>query len=315
MGKFILIAVFVISVFSCSKKESASGDSTDDSSVTTLMQSAATTVGEALETDYSAFVADGIMAEVTLESDNSISPFAACSTATYGACSGNATSRDLNGCTRTSGAGNSATFHGIITWTFSGGATCSNSPGNMAGLSSGSATRTVSGHYAESSSGYKIVSYTGAGTVAGQTYGASDLLGFNGVSYSGGWTLNFTGASTRTLNIAGVHRRGLRSTGVNTFWHTVFTPSPLSISVSSGTYSIASGTVTTLHNRAGISVSNVFTGVTYPGLGTCCYPTAGTITTTIGTGTPIVTTFSSTCGAVTVGSISTNLPACGGTSN
>lgn len=313
MSKFSILFLLFIGLSACSKKDSASGDTTDDTSVTTLMQSAATTIGEAFEADYASMVPASEMSFAESAELAPVVPFANCSSVAYGACSSSAISRNLNGCTRTTSAGNSGTFYGTITWTFSGGATCSNTPGNMAGLTTGTATRTVSNHYAESSSGYKVLVYTAAGTVAGQAMSSSDLVAYNGTSYSGGWSVGFASGS-RTLSIAGVHRRGMRSSGALTFWHTIFTPTPLSITTGSG-YAIASGTVTILHNRANISVANTFANVTYPSDGSCCYPTAGTITTTIGSGTPVVTTFSATCGAVTVGSVSTNLPACGGTTN
>lgn len=317
MNKFIALALITICTLACSKKDSATGDTTDDTSVTTLMQSAATTVGEAFQGEAQNFVpASGVysyeMTPILVEDESAIHPLADCSTVAYSACSSGVRTRNLNGCSRTGGGGNTGTFYGTVTLTFDANATCTTGVVNAA---SGSVTRTLSNYYGESSSGYKVLAYTSTGTVAGQTMSASDLQGFNGVSYSGGTTLAFTGANTRTLTINGVHRRGMRSSGALTFWHTVFTSSPLSVSVASGSYTVASGTVTILHNRASISVANTFTNVTYPTDGSCCYPTSGTITTTIGTGTPIVTTFTSTCGAVSVGSISTNLPACGGTSN
>lgn len=297
---YVLVAILSVS---CSKKDSATGDTSDDTSVTALMQSAASTVGGALQGSATSLV------ETSRAQELPSMLTAACSTVPFGSCSGGVFTRNFNGCTRTSSAGAVVNLYGVVSWTVAGG--CGSF--DFTGTNLGTATRTISGGYSENTvSGYKVIEYTSAETIAGQTFTSSDLNAYTGTTYSGGTTVDITGANTRTVNVLGVHRRGLRSDGVLTFWHTLFTPSALAVTESGGNFTISSGVITIFHNRAGISVTNTLSGVSYPTDGSCCYPTAGTITTTIGTGTPVITSFSATCGSVTVGSTAATLAPCGG---
>lgn len=322
LKKFILISSVLVLTFSCSKKDGVINDGTDDTSALMLISGAASVLGESLQGGAASPSVMSSEEEINASGlfenadQTSASLLASCSTISYGSCSSGATTRDFGtgGCTRTASSGNSATIYGSVTWTFSGGnGACSNGLAWNTANVSGTATRTTSGHYAETSSGYRVLSYTGTGSVGGATIAASDLTAYTGTSYSGGTTVTFGASNTRSINILGVHRRGLRSNGsLYTFWHTFNTPTPLSVSVSGGNYTISSGVVKLFHNRARITVTNTFVNTTYPVDGSCCYPTGGSIQTQVGVGNPITTTFNSTCGSVSIDGVSNTLPACGG---
>lgn len=176
-----------------------------------------------------------------------------------------------------------------------------------------SITRTLSNHY-YTFSGRKILTYTGVGSVGGKTIGNDDLKDYSGTSRSGGSVMTRGAALIDTLAINGIHRRAVRSTGLYGFWHTLYTNSPLNVTRGTGTWTIASGDLVIAHNRVATTVTQTFNNVEFTA--SCCYPTAGSITYTPGDATlagfaTFTTTFSSTCGSVTIGGTSVTLPTCG----
>lgn len=292
--RYSVLCLFSIALLlgSCGKKSSSDDSpSGDDSSQAAQIQSATAIIGNTLEGTSQSF----------------IETYAQCSTQSFSACSSGVRTRTLNGCERSNSNNTIALIYGTVTLTFDSNSTCTS--GYTA--SSGSVTRTVSNHYAESeSSGYKVLEYTQTGTVGDKTISADDLKDFSGTTRSGGTTLTFTNANTRTITINGVHRRGVRASGLYGFWHTTYTTTPITVTRSSTDYTITSGSVVVAHNRLSTAVTHTFTNVVYPTDGSCCYPTSGTVSYS-DNGQTINTVFSGTCGEVTIGGSAVTLPPCG----
>lgn len=276
--------LFALLLSSCGKKsDSSDSDSGDDSSNASLVQSATSVIGDTLQGTSQSF----------------IETYAQCSTQSFSSCSSGVRTRTLNGCERSNTNNAIALIYGTVTLTYEDNSCATGF------------TRTLSNHYAENeSTGYKVIQYTQTGTVADKTISANDLKDFTGTTRSGGTTLSIVDSNTRSITINGVHRRGVRSSGLYGFWHTTYTTSPLTISRSSTEYTISSGTVVVAHNRLAKAVTHNFSNVVYPTDGSCCYPTSGTVTYT-NDGQSIETVFSGTCGEVTIAGNAVTLAPCG----
>lgn len=289
----VLIFLSTIGLNSCSNKsaDESSSDS-DDSTNSAVVQSATVIVGNALQGAAQSF----------------IEPFAQCSTEAFSSCNSAVRTRTLSGCERSNSANSVVLFYGTVNLTFNSDATCTTAFSST----SGSVTRTVENYYAvNEATDYKIIEYTNVGTVAGKTISSNDLKDYTGDVRSGGTTVTFLDASSRQITINGVHRRGVRPSGLYGFWHTTYTTNPLSVTNTGTEYTIASGTVIVAHNRLAATVTNTFSNVEYPLDGSCCYPTSGSVSSVTGAETT-TTVFSSTCGNVTINGESATLSPCGG---
>ncbi len=245
-------------------------------------------------------------AELT-SSSSALLPKAACSSpgSSFGPCSSSVKSRSFGGCSRTGSSGDTVTVNGSASLTFSDSGCSMATDGNYF-------TRTVSNHYVTLTSGYKILTFTSAGVVDATTISTSDLSTWDGLSKSGGTKVTKTSGGMNIV-IQGIHRWGLRSTGVVGFKHTMYTDSSgitVTGSGTSGSPYTVSGTVTVAHNRASVNVSTTYNNVGYVP-SSCCYPTSGTMTYQLGSATSRTITFTSTCGSITVDSTAVTLPACG----
>jgi hypothetical protein len=309
MKKLLLLTcILVLGLSGCGKKTTDDADSgTDDSSTSSYVQSSLESVTDAISADAGVssqpFSVEGDDQIVSAASD--LSPFADCSTVSFDSCIAGVKVRSFNQCTRTSSAGGTVTAYGMSKLTYLD-SSCS------MGTTNNYFVRSFEGHYRSTALGYKVLSYTGVeNDLAGVAIGTADLQDYTGTVRSGGTKVTTTGANTRTIEISGVHRRGLRANGEFGFWHTTYTSSPLQVSKSGSTYTIVSGSVNVASNRLGLVTSTTYSGVEYdPSV--CCYPIAGTVTVSVGSATPVVTTFSSTCGSVQLDSTVATLPTCGG---
>lgn len=297
MIKYLVLALAFISLISCNKKTSdeAPTDSSDGAT-SDLLQSSVGLVGDVIASSG-----------VSVMSEGEVGPLAACSFGGFSNCSSGVRSKSWGTCTM--GTSNSVTLDGTITHTHSDTSTC--------GMSTGGNyfTRSFSGNVATLANGFKIITYSGPETnLGGKDIGSADIVDYTGTNRFGGVTVTSGGAGSRVITISGVHRRGIRTDGNFGFWHTTFTDSgsPLSVNVSGTQYTIASGTVNTTYNRLRKTASVSFSNVVYDSTAACCYPVSGTISTSIDSGTAVSTTFTSTCGEVTIDGTATTLPACGG---
>ncbi len=320
MKKTLLFAA-AMTLLSCGGKTTDT-TSDDDSSVTGFVQSSVGAVSDALSQDTVAIfsqdpsaqestrqqlVSEEQVSEQQVATNNSgaLLPRAACTSTSFGACSSSVKSRSFGGCSRTGSSGDTVTVFGSASLTFSDSGCSMATNGNFF-------TRTVSNHYVTLSSGYKILVFTSAGVVDATTISSSDLTTWDGLSKSGGTKVTKNSNAMNVL-IQGVHRWGLRSTGVVGFKHTMYTDSSgitVTGSGTSGSPYTVSGTVTVAHNRANVNVSTLYNNVGYVP-SSCCYPTSGTMTYQLGTATARTITFNSTCGSITVDSVAATLPACG----
>jgi len=239
----------------------------------------------------------------------------ACSSISFGACDAGTLTRtrffsalagNTDGCLRgTAGSLLSRTVFGAAVLTYDG-IGCVTTTGHTV-------TRTLTDYYSQQTSGRKILEYTSTGTVDSVAIGIADLTDYEGMVRSGGSVLTITGAASRSLSISGVHRRVVQAAGTFGFWHTIYTSSPVLMTVNAGTSTLASGTVVVQHNRVEKTATTDLSGVTFSS--TCCYPTQGTVTTTVTSAdaSPVTLTsvFSPVCGAMTLNGITTTLPTCG----
>ncbi len=317
--KKILVLAAAMTLLSCNGKSTDTTTGDDDSSVAGFVQSSIGTVSDALSQDsVSTFSQQASLlptqnselvesAELT-SSSSALLPKAACSSAgsSFGSCTSGVKNRSFGGCSRTGSSGDTVTVNGSASLTFSDSGCSMATDGNYF-------TRTVSNHYVTLTSGYKILTFTSAGVVDATTISTSDLTTWDGLTKVGGTKVKKTTGGL-SIQILGVHRWGLRSTGVVGFKHTIYTPdsSPISVigSGTSGSPYTVSGTVTVAHNRASVNVSTTYNNVGYVP-SSCCYPTSGTMTYQLGSATSRTITFTSTCGSITVDSTAVTLPACG----
>lgn len=121
---------------------------------------------------------------------------------------------------------------------------------------------------------------------------------------SGGTTIAYNGpGTTRTIAIGGIHRVLTGPRGTVWFDHSLETTTDLTVTGTRalGTRTITAGAVKLYHNRAEYTATSTFDGTNQVkwGSSSCCYPTAGKITTVL-TGSltgSMSLEFTSTCGS------------------
>jgi hypothetical protein len=244
-------------------------------------------------------------------------PTAACDTIAFtdNCAAASTRSRDLgsSGCTRSIGTRTSTVF-GITTLSFSSASACSNwfsgAPDNSF------VSKTESGSYSQGAFGYKVLTYTTLDdVVAGRTISDSDLKDFSGTKRSGGTKITRLSLTTRSIAVAGVHRRGLRPSGDFGFWHTLYSDSDQSTTV---TYAASkftlNGATTLAHNRASQKFIVSFSNLAIEADRSCCYPVGGTLSLSSTEGSAIEVSFSESCGSVTIDGASATMPPCSGSS-
>jgi len=213
-------------------------------------------------------------------------------------------------CSVSWGAGKSASSKWSGTFTLSYGVSCDSKHAALALQAGGCAvtrttalggnTRTITG---PEGNAYAITHDTdGAGS--GWDSSVSPVPTNDGVVATCAAGGCITGA---TLAISGSHLTGVLTPmhgAARTIWdHTVSTaPGGLTVAVS-GTNRVVTGTVTVQHNLAKYTATASFNGVTY-GASACCFPTAGSVSTTFHNGADMGKTeslaFSATCGEATL---------------
>lgn len=269
----VLSALVVIS--GCAKSEESSEAVSDSTSNVT--ESAASAIGSIATDTESDSV--GLM---------SIGPLATCSLATARSSCAGASSDTItvnwNGCTILAGK---ITLTGGWTNTYNSAGTCTTAQ-SAALPSGGSVTRTTDSYVVT----FRLGAYLTTDTTAHSAWDGSSIPA------TGVVTTNSSG--TRTVVINGLHRvlRGPR--GTKWFDHSI-TSSGMTITGTraAGTRTV-SGSMTLYHNLARYTATSTFNSVQW-GSSSCCYPTSGSISTTLTgavSGTTTLT-YSSTCGTAT----------------
>lgn len=198
--------------------------------------------------------------------EGATSPWAGCAFANVRSnCSGAVRTISWNSCTLST-----MTMTGGWTETFSSNTACSNFT-NAGGLSSNgdAVTRTTDFSTATFLSGATLTTDTNGGTAWD-----GSVISSNGVTVTQG------AGSTRTVNIDGIHRVLKGPLGTKWFDHFLTGNITMSGKRSSGNRVITGGTLTVYHNLLKYTASNAVSGVSW-GSSSCCYPTAGTISTTL----------------------------------
>ncbi len=214
------------------------------------------------------------------------SPLTGCAFANVrSSCSGAVRTINWNSCSI-----GTITMSGGWTETFSSAAACTNFT-NAGGLAANgdAVTRTSSSSVATFLSGAKITTDTSGGTAWDGT-----TINANGVTVTQG------AGSSRTINFDGVHRVLTGPMGTKWFDHFITGNMSVTGKRSSGNRVISSGTLTVYHNILKYTASNSFSGVTW-GNSTCCYPTAGTISTALSGAATGTVTLDFSPGATTCG--------------
>jgi hypothetical protein len=202
-------------------------------------------------------------------------------------CSGNTGTVVWGGCSV-----GSAEMGGGWTESFSSSTCCSDFLHNC------SVTRTSDSSVITIASGANVTTSTSAHT----TYDGTSLPGTGTqVSIAGtAWT------ATRTITLNGLRRILKGPLGTTWFDHSLVTTTPVQVtgSRSTGDRTVQQGVIKLFHNRALYTAISTFdpTDKVIWGTPSCCYPTAGKITTTLSgslTGT-MTLEFSSTCGQATL---------------
>jgi hypothetical protein len=219
---------------------------------------------------------DVIESSTTIE-QQSVNPFAACSYTSNRSCTGANCTIAWASCTI-----GTATMTGGWSEVYSSGACAS----TFATTCSVTRTSATSGSVATFASGATL-------TTTSDSHQAYD-----GTTVSGGQT-STNSSGTRSIAINGVRRVLKGPRGRTWFDHSIQTTTNLSMTGarSSGNRTISSGVLRIFHNRASFTATNTFSSVVW-GNSACCYPTSGTISTTL-TGSTTGTTslaFTSTCG-------------------
>lgn len=299
MKKLSLLGVILVSFFiiQCGKKDDETAD-TDADSVSYIMESAMSEAGqhstsseggtsvssvEFEESDYDLQSIDAIDPQSA-----SVHPMSACSfSSSRSTCSSNVSTVNWGGCSV-----GTATLTGGWTETWSNGF-CANgaSPGT---LSSGSSVvRTSSSQVLTLASGATLTTDTAAHTAYDGT-----SIGSTGITVSKSGT-------TRTIAIDGIHRILKGPRGRTLFNHSLKSTGLTVTGTRALGTRVVSGNLTVYHNIAAYTATNTFNNVTW-GNSSCCYPTSGSISTSLSgalTGSTSLA-FTSTCGSATFTSTS-----------
>jgi hypothetical protein len=303
---FVTLFLIPVLIISCKKKEETTTEEAVEDAVYNVSESA---VSEANSQANAIVTARELMSEDLLEMmhlEELNQDRAACNISTArSACASNTTTVTWSDCTIGT---STATLSGVITETFSsfGAAVCQlNGNGStVARVISSTSPRTIT-----FASGAKIVTDMQPDTAWDGTTFSSASTGTTIVrSHSdlGGLTCS-VGNPCYTVTINGLQNVMTGPKGRKWFDH-VMSGTLYTQGRKSTNNLVASGSLNIWHQLSQYKAANTFNNVTW-GDSTCCYPTSGSISTTLTgslTGTT-TTTFSSTCGTATfVGTDSTS---------
>lgn len=197
-----------------------------------------------------------------LQASSEVRPFAACSYSGF-TCSANIKNIQWNGCTTPV-----ATLTGGWTETFISN-TCCTSFG--AGCAVSRLTSPIS----------SVVTFASGASVTTSTPNHNT---YSGVALTGGVTSVVGGTLDRTITINGLLRKVVGPKGSAWYNHSLRTTTPISVIGSrvAGTRQISAGVIELYHNSAEYLATATFspTDKVRWGNASCCYPNAGTITTT-----------------------------------
>jgi hypothetical protein len=288
---FVLVAILGLSCAKKKEDETSVDNGTD--AVSYLTESALSdAASEASSFDTGLMLAEEIYA------DSKIEPQAVCSfSSARGTCSSNSQVIDWNGCTIALPNGN-ATVTGVIAETFSGfgAAVCAMNGSNSV------LTRIVS-----STNPRQITYPSGAVLTSDMDPGT----GWDGTTFpnaangtvisrletdTAGLTCN-VGSPCYRIQVRGVQNTLVGPAGRTLFDHIVTSDLYAKGTKSTGTLNL-NGTAATYHQVALYTAAHTFTNVTWAS-SSCCFPTSGTVSTTL-TGAVSGTTslsFTSTCGS------------------
>ncbi len=294
-----LIALFTLLLLvACSKTTTSEADDTSNTDL-------ATSVTEVGDMAGSGATGAGRLLEEMDEALEAL-PRASCSTIAFGSCVSGVLERNFSSptegyCTR--GPANGIRTFGKAILTFANVTACGFEAVGAADTNTPSITRTLDNHYLQrGASGRKLLIYTGAGTVGGQTIGADDLKDFEGTTRSGGATVKKL-TTGKKLTINGIHRRGLTAGGKYTMWHTLYTDADGITVTNAGLDRVMDGTMYVMHNRASRKITKTLTAVTFTAA--CRFPISGT-TAFSWTGGSFTVTWGA-CGSATVDGAATTL--------
>jgi hypothetical protein len=219
-----------------------------------------------------------------VDPSDTVHPYAACTySAARSACSSSSDTITFNGCTVAGGAV-SVTGSSTEVFTGSGASTCT-----VPVATGNTVRRTSSGVTLTLAIGATLLTDTAGGTA------------WDGTVIPATGTLISNTAGTRTITIDGTHRKLTGPKGRTWFDHFVTSTGGLTVT---GTRisppRVVTGSARLYHNLAKYTANNTFNSVSW-GSSSCCYPTAGSISSTFtGSKTGSTTlTFSNTCGAAT----------------
>lgn len=288
-----ILTAFLCATSACSKSSDSGGSSSESDATSNVVQTATAEASSQASSAEGGSIAlasvshgETQLSEIQIEDNSSAeimstSPVhqrSSCAlSGVRSSCSNGVRTITWNSCTVAAG-----------TQTMTGGWTETYSSNTCATTSSNTMTRTTTGSTSTHSSGATVTTDTNGGT----TYDNTTIP-------NTGTTVTF-GASTNTIVINGTHRVKTSAAGSKVFEHYI-TSSGLTHSgtLAAGTRSI-SGTVTVYHQLAKYKAVNTLSSVSW-GSASCCYPTSGTVSTTLSGSLSGTTTtqFTATCGQAT----------------
>lgn len=237
--------------------------------VTAICLSSCKKQDEELIQDNFSNIMQTVMSESGAQSsatEGATSPLVGCSFANVrSGCTSNLRTIAWNSCTI-----GTITMTGGWTETFSSATACSNFT-NAGGLATNgdTVTRTTLSSKATFLSSATLTTDTSGGVAWDGT-----TINANGVTITQG------SGSSRTVNFDGIHRVLKGPLGTKWFDHYVTGSVTISGKRSSGNRALTAGTITVYHNLLKYTATNTVAGVTW-GSSSCCYPTAGVISTTL----------------------------------
>lgn len=280
--------VILMTLFSCNRDEASSTDGAEalsnisESAMAEAGQQSTSTEGATSPSFHSgeALSADFHSMDY-LDPQDALKALAACTfSAARSTCSGNVSTISWGGCT----IGTAALTGGWSEAWSAGFCADGNSP---TALTSGtSVTRT--------SSGGQVLTFASGATLTTDTIAHTT---YDGTSIPGTGITISNSSGTRTVVINGLHKVLVGPKGRTWFNHTLTSTGLTVTGTRLGGNRVVSGTSVHYHNLAEYKATHVFNTVTW-GSSTCCYPTSGSVSSTlVGSRSGTVSlSFTSTCG-------------------
>lgn len=194
----------------------------------------------------------------------------------------------FNSCT--AGQQNEFVFRGTVAMTFDTAATCNTWIGGTALPTTGNLVRTSTDFERFNPDGSSVKT------------SSAPHVNYLGSTIGGGIKTSF-GVNTRTVEVLGLHRNGLKADGTASFDHSVYSTQPLVVTgtKAAGTREVTSGELKVDHNGLSYSVLASVSGLKWAS--NCCHPTEGTISwamTGTNTGNLTVSFSTGSCGSAQV---------------